>query len=91
MSKETFTQWYSNSRIRNHLEDTFLVWCKTYMYVILVWLQMKFKCDVFFKDYPLEEVLCANYLISDWRPDIVEKVLEDLVPEKVRYFESFIL
>lgn len=39
----------------------------------------------FFKDYPLEEVLSANYLLTDWRPDLIEAVLKDLVPEKVRY------
>lgn len=34
--------------------------------------------------YPLEEVLTAPYLISDWRPDLIENLMNDLVPEKCR-------
>lgn len=34
--------------------------------------------------YPMEEVLTAPYLISDWRPDLIETLMEDLVPEKCR-------
>lgn len=34
--------------------------------------------------YPMEEVLTAPYLISDWRPELIESLMEDLVPEKSR-------
>lgn len=34
--------------------------------------------------YPMEEVLTAPYLISDWRPELITKLMEDLVPEKCR-------
>ncbi|XP_033611295.1 insulin-degrading enzyme-like [Cryptotermes secundus] len=35
-------------------------------------------------DYPLEEVLSGYYLISDWRPDLIEMVLGYLTPENIR-------
>lgn len=35
--------------------------------------------------YPMEEVLTAPYLISEWRPELIQKLLvESLVPEKCR-------
>lgn len=34
--------------------------------------------------YPMEEVLTAPYLISDWRPDLIQNLMDDLVPEKCR-------
>lgn len=34
--------------------------------------------------YPLDEVLSANYLLSDWRPDLIELVLEHLNPANSR-------
>ncbi|XP_036326734.1 insulin-degrading enzyme-like [Rhagoletis pomonella] len=34
--------------------------------------------------YPLEEVLTAPYLSNEWRPDLITKLLEELVPEKCR-------
>lgn len=35
--------------------------------------------------YPMEEVLTAPYLISEWRPDVIQNLLDDcLVPEKCR-------
>lgn len=34
--------------------------------------------------YPMEEVLTAPYLISDWRPDLIKTLTDDLVPEKCR-------
>lgn len=34
--------------------------------------------------YPMEEVLTAPYLISDWRPDLIQNLVDDLVPEKCR-------
>uniref|UniRef100_A0A672HCK9 Insulin-degrading enzyme n=1 Tax=Salarias fasciatus TaxID=181472 RepID=A0A672HCK9_SALFA len=34
--------------------------------------------------YPLEEVLAAEYLLEDFRPDLIEMVLDKLRPEQVR-------
>ncbi|XP_008428221.1 insulin-degrading enzyme isoform X2 [Poecilia reticulata] len=34
--------------------------------------------------YPLEEVLAAEYLLEDFRPDLIEMVLDKLQPENVR-------
>uniref|UniRef100_A0A8D3BUR4 Insulin-degrading enzyme n=1 Tax=Scophthalmus maximus TaxID=52904 RepID=A0A8D3BUR4_SCOMX len=34
--------------------------------------------------YPLEEVLAAEYLLEDFRPDLIEMVLDKLRPEHVR-------
>lgn len=34
--------------------------------------------------YPMEEVLTAPYLISDWRPDLIQNLMDDLVAEKCR-------
>lgn len=35
--------------------------------------------------YPMEEVLTAPYLISEWRPDLIQNLLNEcLVPEKCR-------
>jgi hypothetical protein len=38
----------------------------------------------FMQDYPLEEVLSGYYLISEWRPDLIEMVLRYLTPENIR-------
>lgn len=35
-------------------------------------------------EYPLEEVLSSCYLISEWRPDLIEMVQGYLTPENVR-------
>ncbi|KAG8271132.1 hypothetical protein J6590_069508 [Homalodisca vitripennis] len=35
-------------------------------------------------DYPMEEVLSASYLLSEWRPDLVQKVLGYFTPQNVR-------
>ncbi|XP_051946151.1 insulin-degrading enzyme-like isoform X2 [Xyrauchen texanus] len=35
-------------------------------------------------DYPLEEVLAAEYLLEEFRPDLIEMVLDKLRPENVR-------
>ena len=35
-------------------------------------------------DYPHEEVLTGGYILSDWRPDLIQKVLDLLTPDKVR-------
>ncbi|XP_063047624.1 insulin-degrading enzyme isoform X2 [Engraulis encrasicolus] len=34
--------------------------------------------------YPLEEILAAEYLLEDFRPDLIEMVLDKLRPENVR-------
>lgn len=34
--------------------------------------------------YPMEEVLTAPYLLSDWRPDLISNLISDLLPEKCR-------
>lgn len=34
--------------------------------------------------YPLKEVLAAEYLLEDFRPDLIEMVLDKLRPEYVR-------
>lgn len=35
--------------------------------------------------YPLKEVLAAEYLLEDFRPDLIEMVLDKLRPEYVRW------
>jgi len=42
----------------------------------------KFLCSV--QEYPLEEVLSGCYLISEWRPDLIELVQGYLTPENIR-------
>lgn len=34
--------------------------------------------------YPMEEVLTAPYIISEWRPELIQNLIDDLVPEKCR-------
>jgi hypothetical protein len=34
--------------------------------------------------YPLEEILAAEYLLEDFRPDLIDMVLDKLRPEYVR-------
>ncbi|XP_076142122.1 insulin-degrading enzyme isoform X2 [Alosa pseudoharengus] len=34
--------------------------------------------------YPLEEILAAEYLLEDFRPDLIQMVLDKLLPENVR-------
>lgn len=34
--------------------------------------------------YPLEEVLSAPYLITQWRPEIIENLLKDFTPDNAR-------
>lgn len=37
--------------------------------------------------YPMEEVLTAPYLFTEWRPDLVDLILRDyLVPQKIRVY-----
>ncbi|XP_039282845.1 insulin-degrading enzyme isoform X2 [Nilaparvata lugens] len=35
-------------------------------------------------DYPLEELLCAPYLLKEWRPDLIKNVLSRLTPDNMR-------
>lgn len=35
-------------------------------------------------DYPEDEVLTAGYLLTQWRPDLISSVLEQLTPDNVR-------
>ena len=35
--------------------------------------------------YPLEEILAAEYLLEDFRPDLIQMVLDKLRPENVRW------
>ena len=34
--------------------------------------------------YPLPEVLSANYLLTEWRPDLIKQVMEKLNPCNAR-------
>ncbi|CAG9815290.1 unnamed protein product [Phaedon cochleariae] len=36
------------------------------------------------QEYPMENILCANYMLSDWQPEMIEKIWNNFVPEKVR-------
>ncbi|XP_045516771.1 insulin-degrading enzyme isoform X1 [Pieris brassicae] len=36
------------------------------------------------QEYPTEEVLSAQYLLSEWRPDLIRETLELLTPDRVR-------
>ncbi|XP_056631781.1 insulin-degrading enzyme isoform X2 [Diorhabda carinulata] len=36
------------------------------------------------QEYPMEDVLYANYMLNEWRPDLVEDTWKNFVPEKVR-------
>lgn len=38
--------------------------------------------------YPLKEVLAAEYLLEDFRPDLIEMVLDRLRPEYVRLVQN---
>lgn len=43
----------------------------------------------FFQDYPLDEVLSGPYLLSEWKPELVNKVLGYLKPDNIRYLFPF--
>ncbi|KAJ8935785.1 hypothetical protein NQ314_012635 [Rhamnusium bicolor] len=36
------------------------------------------------QEYPMENVLCANYMLSEWEPELVEKVWNNFVPDNIR-------
>lgn len=33
----------------------------------------------------MEHILCANYLLSEWEPEVIERIWSNFVPDKVRY------
>ncbi len=35
--------------------------------------------------YPLEDILAAEYLLEEFRPDLIKMVLDKLRPENVRW------
>jgi hypothetical protein len=35
------------------------------------------------QNYPIEEVLTAEHLVIDWRPDLVKEVLDIILPENI--------
>jgi insulysin len=37
-----------------------------------------------FQEYPTEEVLAANYLVSAWKPELIAEVLSKLTPDNCR-------
>ncbi|XP_072943184.1 insulin-degrading enzyme isoform X2 [Epargyreus clarus] len=36
------------------------------------------------QEFPMEDVLSAYYLITEWRPELIDELLELLIPENVR-------
>ncbi|XP_060809254.1 insulin-degrading enzyme isoform X1 [Amyelois transitella] len=36
------------------------------------------------QDFPMEDVLSAYYIMTEWRPDLIEELLDLLTPENVR-------
>ena len=46
---------------------------------------------IYLQYYPLEEVLTAEYLLEEFRPDLIEMVLDKLRPENVRWVTQQIL
>ncbi|XP_028137935.1 insulin-degrading enzyme isoform X1 [Diabrotica virgifera virgifera] len=36
------------------------------------------------QEYPMEDILSANYMLREWRPDLVESVWNSFVPDNVR-------
>ncbi|XP_018331415.1 insulin-degrading enzyme [Agrilus planipennis] len=36
------------------------------------------------QDYPIEDVLCIHYHLTEWRPDIINNILNSFTPDKVR-------
>ncbi|CAG9861187.1 unnamed protein product [Phyllotreta striolata] len=36
------------------------------------------------QEYPMQNVLCANYMLNEWQPELVEKFWKKFVPENVR-------
>lgn len=40
------------------------------------------------QNYPLEDVLRGPYLLTEWRPELIDMVLEHLKPTNVRYLNE---
>lgn len=36
------------------------------------------------QEYPMNEVLCAEYTFPKWRPDIINQIIEYLTPQNIR-------
>jgi len=36
------------------------------------------------QEYPMNEVLCAERIFTEWRPDLIEQVMEYLTPQNIR-------
>lgn len=36
-------------------------------------------------EFPMSETLCAGYLLEEWKPELIDMVLDLLVPDKARY------
>lgn len=36
------------------------------------------------QEYPMNEVLCAERTFPEWRPDIINQIMEYLTPQKIR-------
>lgn len=34
--------------------------------------------------YPMNEVLCAEYIYTEWRPDVITEIMEYLTPQNIR-------
>lgn len=38
----------------------------------------------------MEHILCANYILSEWQPDVIQRLWDNFVPEKVRYLNTLL-
>lgn len=41
------------------------------------------------QEYPTEEVLAANYLVSAWKPELITEVLSKLTPDNCRLASKY--
>lgn len=41
-------------------------------------------CHFLLQDYPLEQVLCGPFVLNEWRPDLIEQLLADFIPDNIR-------
>lgn len=35
-------------------------------------------------DFPMNEVLCAEHIFTEWRPDLIDQLMEHLTPQNIR-------
>jgi len=35
------------------------------------------------QNYPIEEALTAEHIISDWKPDLIKEILDIILPENI--------